>query len=153
MTEHEKYMKLAIKEALIGKKEGEPPFGGIIIDKKGGIIARAHDTVIKDSDMTSHSETNLVRLACKKLGPDLSGCTVYCTCEPCSMCFTALWLAKVSIVVFGSYVSDVLKATDNKQRELNVSAEFMNQKSGSQIKLIKEVLREECIKLWDDYKK
>lgn len=151
MTNHEKYMKIAIEEALIAKKQGEPPFGGIIVDKKGNIIAKAHETVIKDGDMTSHSETNLVRLACKKVGPDLTGYTVYCTCEPCPMCFAALWSAKVSTVVFGSYVSDVLKATNNKQRELKISAEFMNQKSGSQIKLIKEVLREECIKLFTNH--
>ena len=153
MINHEKYMKIAIKEALVSKKEGEPPFGGIIIDRDGNIIAKAHDTVVKDSDMTSHSETNLIRLACKKVGPDLTGYTVYCTCEPCPMCFTALWLARVDTVVFGSYISDVLKITGERQRELNVSVETMNKQSSEQIKLIKEVLRDECIKLWDDYKK
>lgn len=153
MTNHEKYMKFAIEQALVGKKEGEPPFGGIIIDRTGKIVAMAYDTVVRDNDLTSHSETNLVRQACKKVGPDLSGCTVYCTCEPCPMCFTALWLARIDTVVFGSYISDVLKMTNGKQRELNVPAESMNKQSGKKIKLIKEVLRDECIKLWDNYKK
>lgn len=150
MRTWEEFMGIAIKEALKGKKESEPPFGGIIADKSGKIIAKSHDTVVKDHDMSSHSETNLVKIASSKIGPDLSGCTVICTCEPCPMCFTAMWLAKVSTVVFGSYISDVLKLVGNRQRELNVSAEFMNRKSGMQIKLIKGVLREECIKLWSE---
>lgn len=143
-------MKLAIKEALKGKKDGEPPFGGIIISKNGKVVARSHDTVKKYRDMTRHSEINLVHIASKKYGSNLSGFTVVCTCEPCPLCFTALWLAKVNTVIFGSYISDVLKITGSKQRELNVAAEFMNKKSGSQIKLIKGILRKECINLFEN---
>lgn len=153
MNEYEKYMKLAIKQALIGEKEGEPPFGGIMIDKKGRVIAESHDTVVKEGDMTYHSEFNLVRIAGKKIGPDLTGCTVVCTCEPCPLCFTALWLSKVSKIVFGSYISDVLKITGDSQRELNISAESMNNQGKNQIKIIKEISREKCIKIWEDHKK
>jgi tRNA(adenine34) deaminase len=153
MQKYEKYMRIAIKKAHLGEKRGEPPFGGIMIDKNGRIIAESHDTVVKNNDMTCHSEFNLVKIASKKIGPNLSGCTVICTCEPCPLCFTALWLSKVSTIVFGSYISDVLKLTGEKQRELNISAEFMNKKSGSQIKLIKEVMRKECIELFANYKK
>jgi len=145
-------MKLAIEEALFGKKSGEPPFGGIIIDAKGNIIARAHDTVIKNHDLTRHSELDLIRKACHKRGRDLTGYIVICTCEPCPLCFTAIWLAKVSTVIFGSYIPDVLKITNNKQRELNFSAKNMNAKSGKQIRLIGGILRKECAKLFKDYK-
>lgn len=145
------YMKIAIAEALIGETEGEPPFGGIIINKKGEIIAKSHDTVIKEHDLTCHSELNLIKIACSKIGPNLSGCTIICTCEPCPLCFSALWLAKVSCVVFGSTISDVLKIAKNKQRELNISAELMNRKSGRQIKIIKDILKKECIQLWKDH--
>lgn len=153
MQKYEKYMQIAIKEARLGRKRGEPPFGGIMIDKNGHIIARSHDTVVKNHDMTCHSEINLVKIASKKIGPDLSGCTVICTCEPCPLCFAALWLSRVSTIVFGSYITDVLKLTGAKQRELNISAEFMNKKSGSQIKLIKKIMRKECIELFANYKK
>jgi tRNA(Arg) A34 adenosine deaminase TadA len=150
--DYEQYMKIAIKEALSGEKEGEPPFGGIMIDKDGSIIARSHDTVLKEHDMTCHSELNLVKIASSKVGADLSGCTVICTCEPCPLCFTALWLSKVSTVVFGSTVSDVLEIASDIQRELNISTEFMNEKSGRQIKIVKNILRNECIQLWENHK-
>jgi tRNA(Arg) A34 adenosine deaminase TadA len=146
-------MKEAITEALIGRKEGEPPFGGVLIDKEGHIIAKSHDTVVKDKNMTSHSEFNLVKIASNKIGPDLSGCTVVCTCEPCPLCFAALWLAKVSTVVFGSYISDILNITGDIQRELDIPAEHLNERSGNQIKLIKEVMRKDCIKIWEDHEK
>lgn len=145
---YEEFMRLAIKEALKGKEAGEPPFAGIVINKYGKVIAKSHDTVRKYHDMTKHSEMNLVRMVSKKYGPDLSGFTVICTCEPCPLCFAALWLAKINTVIFGSYISDVLKITKNRQRELNVAAELINKKSGSQIKLISGVLRKECINLF-----
>lgn len=148
MNNHEKFMKLAIKEALSGKKKGEPSFAGIMVNPKGKIVAKAHDTVRKHGDMTRHSEIDLIRATCRKVGPDLTGYTVYCTCEPCPLCFGAIWLAKVSTVVFGSYISDVLKITGSQQRELDIRAEELNRKSGSQIKIIEEVLRKECINLW-----
>lgn len=151
MKSYQDYMKIAIRQALIGEKEGEPPFGGIMIDKNGNIIAESHDTVVREHDMTCHSELNLVKIASKKIGPDLSGCTVICTCEPCPLCFAALWLSKVSKIVFGSYVSDVLEVAGDNQRELNIPAQVMNEKSGNQIKIIKEVLRVKCIKLWKNH--
>lgn len=149
MKDHNFYMHIAINEALRGKKTGEPPFAGIIV-KDGKVISKAHDTVRYYGDYTHHSETDLVRKACKILGPDLSECTVYATCEPCPLCFGALWLAKVKTVVFGSYIPDVLKITGSKQRELDVRAEWLNKKTGNQIKLIKGVLRRECIDLWKE---
>lgn len=148
MKSPEEYMCIAIAEALVGVKEGEPPFGSIVVDKNGNIVAQAHDTVRQDRDMTSHAETNVVKAACKKLGPDLSGCEVYTTCEPCPMCFTAIWLSKANAIIFGSYMSDVLEITGPSQRELNVKAEQINELSGSQIKISKEILRDECGKLW-----
>lgn len=152
MKSDEEFMHDAIEEALVGKEQGQKPFGCVVVNKKGEIIAQAHDTVIKDSDITSHSEVTAIRMANQKLGLDLSGCTVYTTCEPCPMCFGAMWLAKVDTVVFGSYMSDVVKITNGKMRQLDISAEQLNQQSGSKIKVIKEVLRNECRALWDDKK-
>lgn len=142
------YMQLAIREALAGKAKGEPPFGGVMVDGHGRIITKAHDTVRQDGDMTSHSEMLLVREACRKLGPDLSGCIVYATCEPCPLCFAALWLAKVPRVVFGSYIHDVLRITGGKQRELPIRASWLNRKSGYCLELKGGVLRGECSNLF-----
>lgn len=143
-------MGLAIKEAYLGRKLGNPPFGCVIVTKKCEIISKAHDSVKEDKDMTSHSVTNAIKKACRKIGPDLNGCTVYSTCEPCPMCFGAIWLSRAKTIVFGSYMDDVIKYSKNKVREMNVSAGQLNKMSGSEIQIIKELLRDQCIALWTD---
>ncbi|MBL7057650.1 nucleoside deaminase, partial [Candidatus Woesearchaeota archaeon] len=97
----EDFMKLAIEEA----KKGYRPFGAIVV-KDNKIIVRTHNTAT--SDPTAHAETNAIREACNILKTrDLSGCTLYASCEPCAMCFTAALWARISKIVFGAYAKDV----------------------------------------------
>ena len=87
------YMKLAKESAEIGMRNSEGgPFGAVIIDKKGNIIAKGNNRVIKDNDPTAHAEVTVIREACKKLKTyDLSGYTLYTSCEPCPMCLSAIY--------------------------------------------------------------
>ena len=64
------------------------------------------------------------------------------------MCFTAAWLAQVSRIVFGCSMSEAIAATGGAQRELNVSAESMNTRSGGLVELSGGLLREECLGLF-----
>jgi tRNA(Arg) A34 adenosine deaminase TadA len=98
--------------------------------------------------MTRHAETDAVRAACRRHGADLAGSTLYTTCEPCPMCFTAAWLARVSRIVFGSTMAEVIRATGGKQRELAVAAAEMNRRGGSRIQLVRGVLGRECVALF-----
>ena len=84
------------------------PFGALIVHTKTGErLMRAVNTTRKDNDPSSHGETHTVRLACKKLKkPNLSGYTMYSTCEPCPMCMAnALW-AGLDRVVYGATIAD-----------------------------------------------
>lgn len=148
MLNHKKFMIKAIKSAYDGKAKGENPFGCVVVGGNGKIVATAHDTVKNDNDLTSHSETNAIKIAIKKLGRDLSSCIVYTTCEPCPMCFGAIWLSKIKTIVFGSYMYDIDNASNGKVRVLNISVEKLNQMSGSENEIIKEIMRDECINLW-----
>ncbi len=135
----EKFMKIAIEEA----KKGDFPFGVVII-KDDEIIAKAHNTAI--SDPTSHAEINAIREACKKLGiKDLSGCTLYSTCEPCPMCFTASWWAKISKIVYGAEGEDV----PEDEWKINVKCNYLNEKSGNKIKIESGFLRDKCRELFN----
>lgn len=146
-------MKIAMDEALQGVSEGEPPFGAIIVDSEGNVVVKDHDRVNQLHDMTSHAECNVVKRACKKLGKaDLSGYTLITTCEPCPMCFTCSWLARISRIVQGCTMTDVIEETEGKQRELNVTSQEMNEKNGSKIEIIKDVLRSENVRLFADHK-
>jgi tRNA(Arg) A34 adenosine deaminase TadA len=95
-----KFMKIAIQEAKQSSKVGEKtPFGAVIV-KNNELISSAYNNVKKSKDPTRHAEINAIRKACKKLKThDLSGCTLYTTCEPCPMCFSASWWAKISKIM------------------------------------------------------
>jgi tRNA(Arg) A34 adenosine deaminase TadA len=119
---HVAMMRMALEEAQVGVNSGEPPFGAVVFDPGGRVIATAHDTVSSHHDMTRHAETDVVRLAVARAGADLSGCTLVTTVEPCPMCFTAAWLSKIACIVFGTTMTAVSKATGGEQREVNVPA-------------------------------
>jgi len=100
-------MTVAIQEAKEGlaKQEGGP-FGAAIYqgDK---LIARAHNMVLQTNDPTSHAEVTCIRKACAKLGKfDLSDCVIYSTCQPCPMCYGAIYWAKIPECIYGSEALD-----------------------------------------------
>ncbi len=105
------YMDEAIKEAEIGIKNKEGgPFGVVIVDKAGHMIAKGHNQVLKTKDPTAHAEINAIRRACKKLKTkDLSNCIMYSTCEPCPMCLAAIIWSNIKIVYYGSTKKDAAR--------------------------------------------
>lgn len=140
-------MRVAIAEARIGQSEGEPPFGAVVADGSRTVVARAHDTVVGSGDMTRHSEVDAVRAACAKVGPDLSGHTLYATTEPCAMCFTAAWLARISRIVYGCTMAEVASIVP-AQREVTVPVTTMNASTVEPLALEGGVLGAECLEMF-----
>mmetsp|Transcript_12605 Transcript_12605/g.18856 ORF Transcript_12605/g.18856 Transcript_12605/m.18856 type:complete len:168 (+) Transcript_12605:83-586(+) len=107
-----KCMDIAVQEAQEGVKRGEGgPFGAVIVNKKGEIVARAHNMVLQTNDPTAHAEVTVIRKASARLGRfDLSDCTIYSTCEPCPMCFGAIHWAKIPVCVYGATAKDAAEA-------------------------------------------
>ena len=146
----EKFMRLAIQKAREGVANGQTPFGACIV-KANKIIACAHNIVWKSCDITAHAEINAIRIACKKLKAiDLSGCTIYSTCEPCPMCFSASHWAKISRIVFGVYIKDAKHYGFN---ELTVSNRKLATLGKSRICITKGVLRKENLELFEYWKR
>ncbi|MGN0818841.1 MAG: tRNA adenosine(34) deaminase TadA [Christensenellaceae bacterium] len=103
MTKDEKYMSLALKEAVKAEKRGEVPVGCVIV-KDDKVVARAFNTRATDKIAVNHAEIKAIIKACKKEGDwRLSGATLYVTLEPCAMCAGAILNARISRVVFGAY--------------------------------------------------
>ncbi len=103
MTEQEKFMKAALKQASIAAKNDEVPIGAVVV-KNGKIISRAHNTRNKSKDAIAHAETLAIQKACQKLNDwRLTGCSLYVTLEPCVMCLGACYNARISHVIFGAY--------------------------------------------------
>ena len=107
ITEQDKtFMREAIRLANESVENGGGPFGAVIV-KDGEIIAGRSNSVTIDDDPTAHAEVNTIREACRKLGTfDLSGCTIYTSCEPCPMCLGAIYWAKIDRIFYGNTRKD-----------------------------------------------
>ena len=102
MTNDEKWMNLAIKQAIKAEKDGEVPIGAVLV-KDGHLIATAHNQSITKSDASAHAEIQLLRKAGGKLqNYRLNGSTLYVTLEPCAMCFGAMVHARIERIVYGA---------------------------------------------------
>ena len=96
-------MKKANENAIEGIKNKEGgPFGAVIVDKEGNIIANGNNKVIKNNDPTAHAEIIAIREACKKLNTyDLKDYILYTLCEPCPMCLSATIWANIKTIYYG----------------------------------------------------
>lgn len=96
-----KFMEIAIQEAQKGIESNDGgPFGAVIV-KDNQIVATAHNEVVSSNDPTAHAEICAIRRASKKLGSfSLKGCILYCTGEPCPMCFSAIHWARIDKVYY-----------------------------------------------------
>lgn len=101
LTEQEKYMKEAIRQAKKALALEEVPIGCVIVCD-GQIIARGYNRRNTDKNTLSHAELNAIKKASKKLGDwRLEGCTMYVTLEPCQMCSGAIVQSRMTRVVVG----------------------------------------------------
>jgi len=144
------HMRLAIRKALAGVRQGQTPFGACIV-RQGKVIAAAHNQVWKDTDITAHAEVTVIRAACRKLGTiDLSDAIIYSTCEPCPMCFSACHWARISTIVYGASIADAYRAGFH---ELRISNRQLRILGRSDIRLVGGFLRGECreiFKVWSE---
>lgn len=102
MEENIKFMKQALKEAQKSYDKEEIPVGAVIV-KDGKIIARGHNLKETKNDTTNHAEIIAIKKASKKLKTwRLTGCTMYVTLEPCTMCAGALIHTRLDKVVIGT---------------------------------------------------
>lgn len=94
-------LRAAIALAAAARKNGNHPFGALLTDAEGRIVLEAENSVVTDSDVTAHAETNLVRKASRTLTPQqLAAATLYTSTEPCAMCAGAIYWSGIRRVVY-----------------------------------------------------
>lgn len=144
MTEHERFMKEAIRQAKKAKALDEVPIGCVIVHE-GKIIARGYNRRNTDKNTLSHAELNAIRKASKKLGDwRLEGCTMYVTLEPCQMCAGAL---------VQSRIDEVMIACMNPKAGCAGSVINILEMEGfnHKVKVSKGILEEECSQMLSEF--
>lgn len=105
-AEDREFMRRAIDLSIENIDMGGGPFGAVIV-RDGKLIASGTNRVVPNNDPTAHAEVVAIRNACRELETfDLSGCTVYTSCEPCPMCLSALYWAGVERICYANTKRD-----------------------------------------------
>ena len=142
-------MRRAIVLSKQSVQNGGGPFGAVIA-RNGEIIAEGSNCVTIDCDPTAHAEVSTIRKACKALGTfDLSGCEIYTSCEPCPMCFGAIYWAHLDKIYMGNDRKDAAKIgfdDDFIYQEISLPAD--QRKKPSELLLRDDAL--EAFKMWDE---
>lgn len=102
------YMKKACDLASVSIKRGCGPFGAVIV-KNGSqeIVGKGHNMVTLLKDPTLHAEIVAIRDACSTLNDfKLEDCTLYTSCEPCPMCLSAAYWARIPTIYYGNTKTD-----------------------------------------------
>jgi tRNA(Arg) A34 adenosine deaminase TadA len=93
----------------VGQLRGGP-FGAVIV-RDGVVLAEGTNLVTSACDPTAHAEVVAIRRACAAAGShDLSGATLYASCEPCPMCLGAIYWARISELYFAATKADAAAA-------------------------------------------
>lgn len=95
-------MDLALTEARAAAKRGEVPVGAVLV-KDGKVLAQAGNRTRELNDPTAHAEVLVIRVACTMLDDErLTGCDLYVTLEPCTMCAAAISFARIRRLYYGA---------------------------------------------------
>lgn len=101
------FLERAIELADLGMRAGQGgPFGAVIV-RAGAILAEGQNQVTTAHDPTAHAEVCAIRAACRAVGDfSLAGAEIYSSCEPCPMCLSAIYWARLDCLYFAASRED-----------------------------------------------
>lgn len=149
MNEHKKWMERAIEISRNNVEQGGGPFGAVIV-QNGRVVGEGANRVTASNDPTAHAEVEAIRQACKRLQTfDLTDCEIYTSCEPCPMCLSAIYWARISKIYFANTKQDAA--------QIQFDDDFIYQEIPKKISERKipmdQILRDkalEVFKLWNE---
>lgn len=142
----EDLMRIVMQEVDEAVKEGNSPFGAILVDKDGNIIEKAHNTAKSMCNPVLHAEINLISNACKKLNTrDLSNYYIMSNAWSCSMCMSACIKAKIQNYIYG--------APSENDMNPNVTIFDIKEKATTDLNIETGILEEECQKQIENARK
>ena len=142
------FMQRAIELSINSVNTAGGPFGCVIV-KENKIIAEGSNKVTSSNDPTAHAEVVAIREACKKLNTfNLNGCDLYTSCEPCPMCLSAIYWARIDRIYYANTRKDAQKIDFDDSL---IYSEFKKNIDERKIPMI-QMMRDEALKafeLWD----
>ena len=145
------FMKRAIELSLESVNKSGGPFGCIIV-KENKIVAEGSNKVTSSNDPTAHGEIVAIREACKNLNTfTLAGCELYSSCEPCPMCLSAIYWARIGKIYYANTRYDAKKIDFDDSL---IYSEFNKNINERKIPMV-QIMRDEALKafeLWDKKK-
>jgi tRNA(Arg) A34 adenosine deaminase TadA len=107
---NEKFMREAIRLSIREMRRGRGgPFGAVVV-RDGKVVGRGCNQVTSANDPTAHAEIVAIRAACRRLKTfQLDDCVLYTSCEPCPMCLSAIYWARLGQVYYANTRRDAAK--------------------------------------------
>lgn len=139
------FMRLAIEESCRSYREGNNGYGCVLV-KDDQVVAVSHDRSVTEQDPLSHGAMNTIREGCKALGSlDLTGCSLYCTHEPCPMCAASLVSSNIG-ELYSGYLNKQYLYKGRPVIQLTCR-EVLN-KSNTKVQIHEGFLNDECSHLY-----
>ena len=144
------YMRQAIqlmRQAGVVDRTGGP-FGAVLV-RDGKVLAASGNSVARDNDPSAHAEVNAIRIACRAVGsPNIPGAVLYSSCEPCPMCYSAAYWARVSKVYYAAAWSDYADLFDDTNIGQDLAKTYPQRTVALQ-----QIMQGDAQKVWQDFRK
>lgn len=142
------FMEKAIELSVKAVEHGNEPFGAVLV-KDGEIVYSNENQIYTRQDPTFHAEFGLIRRFCEETGiTDLSGYTLYSSCEPCFMCCGAMVWTKLGRLVYGASDMDLCDILGVQGSECS---KIVFENSGANIEVTAGVMREDALDVLRKY--
>ena len=121
-AEDDRHLLAAIELAVRSRRNGNEPFGAVLVDADGNVVLEAENTVLTGPDHTGHAETNLMRMASERFTPEfLRRCSLYTSTEPCAMCAAAIYFGDVRRVIFALSAAELDRITARNSEKMRLA--------------------------------
>jgi guanine deaminase len=143
------YMAMALKQmrqaGVVDKTGG--PFGAVVV-LDGKILATAGNSVMRDKDPSAHAEVNAMREACRKVGsPHIDGAVLYSSCEPCPMCYSTAYWARVGKIFYAASWADYADLFDDGNIAKDMSLPYEERQVALQ-----QIMQPDAQKVWAEFR-
>ena len=145
------FMGLALRQAETAIRDGQAPFGAVVLDAQGNLIGEGYNRVRADLDPTAHGEIVAIRAAWRRLDAlsMLAGGTLYTSCEPCLLCSFVITRVGLRRVVFAARGTDVPTYKSLLGADLTAAAAWVNaQADWPRLEVVGDFMRDRALQIF-----